>query len=216
MSLMMRAHKQRIRMQGYQGDPGLFSFVGNVIKGVVGGAAGFLTGGPVGAAAGFLGGSGLLGGSRTTVKGASIGSLGFQDPTRIGGGISTGTRICLPGSLPGIGGICATVGGQIGQPGFDPANPFTGGGTLTPQLPVGQQGMACTIPGYKLNKTGYYRKRTNQYVQPGTVCVKRRRMNPLNPRAASRAMTRLCAAKRAVTSLNRITIRKKKSCGSCK
>ena len=76
-------------------------------------------------------------------------------------------------------------------------------------IPGGQTGMGagCT-QGFRPNKSGYY-VQGGQYVAPGTTCVKRRRMNPLNPRALSKAMRRIESAKRATTVLGRITIRKK-------
>jgi len=76
-------------------------------------------------------------------------------------------------------------------------------------VPFGETGMGegCGA-GYRANKSGYY-VQGGQYVEPGTVCVKRRRMNPLNPRALSKAMRRIESAKRATSVLNRITIRKK-------
>ncbi len=76
-------------------------------------------------------------------------------------------------------------------------------------IPGGQTGMGegC-VQGHRPNKSGYWLK-SGQYVEPGSVCVKRRRMNPLNPRALSKAMRRIESAKRATTVLGRITIRKK-------
>lgn len=61
--------------------------------------------------------------------------------------------------------------------------------------------------GTRPNKSGYWLK-SGQYVEPGSVCVRRRRMNPLNPRALSKAMRRIESAKRATAVLGRITIRK--------
>jgi hypothetical protein len=42
--------------------------------------------------------------------------------------------------------------------------------------------------------------------------VKNRRRNPLNPKAASRAISRLESAKRAVKDLGRVSIRKRTTC----
>jgi hypothetical protein len=78
--------------------------------------------------------------------------------------------------------------------------------------------LACGAPqGTHVNKTSYFRRDGSgnaMYVQKGTACVRNRRMNPLNPRALSRAMTRITSAKRAASCLGRITIRKSK-CRSC-
>ena len=75
-------------------------------------------------------------------------------------------------------------------------------------FPGGATGMQGCGNGTRPNKSGYWLQ-GGQYVAPGTVCVKRRRMNPLNPRALSKAMRRIESAKRAASVLNRITIRKK-------
>ncbi len=81
-------------------------------------------------------------------------------------------------------------------------------GAVQRAVPGGATGMQGCGNGTRPNKSGYY-VQGGQYVAPGTVCVKRRRMNPLNPRALSKAMRRIESAKRATTVLNRITIRKK-------
>ena len=81
-------------------------------------------------------------------------------------------------------------------------------GVMQRAIPGGATGMQGCGNGTRPNKSGYY-VQGGQYVPPGTVCVKRRRMNPLNPRALSKAMRRIESAKRATTVLGRITIRKK-------
>lgn len=82
-------------------------------------------------------------------------------------------------------------------------------GSYAPQLPaqsgtsgalVGSgAGTPCTA-GYHYNKTAYYTKRYG-VVEKGSVCVKNRRRNPLNPRALSRAMSRVKSAQKAVKCL---------------
>lgn len=61
--------------------------------------------------------------------------------------------------------------------------------------------------GYRLNKTGYYTK-SGGWVEPGTKYVKIRRRNPLNPKAADRAISRITSAKKASAKLSRVSIRK--------
>lgn len=73
-------------------------------------------------------------------------------------------------------------------------------------VPVGA-GLACP-KGMTPNKSDYFLK-SGEFVPAGTRCVSIRRRNPLNPRAADRAISRLESAKKAVTRLNRITIRSK-------
>jgi hypothetical protein len=72
-------------------------------------------------------------------------------------------------------------------------------------------------PGYRPNRSGYWRRdprdasgNTAIWIPPRSIWVKSRRRNPLNPRAADRAISRLTSAKRAATKLNQITIRKPK------
>lgn len=47
----------------------------------------------------------------------------------------------------------------------------------------------CCPSGYHVNKTTYWTQ-IEGVIQAGTKCVKNRRMNPLNPRALARAVTR--------------------------
>lgn len=66
-------------------------------------------------------------------------------------------------------------------------------------LPGGETGMetvsvACPS-GYHANKADYYLK-DGSYVAKGTRCVKNRRRNPMNPRAMSRAISRIDSGKR--------------------
>lgn len=67
--------------------------------------------------------------------------------------------------------------------------------------------------GYVRNKSSYYRRdpQTGQtvHIPAGTVWRRTRRTNPLNPRAADRAIRRIESAKRAAKMLNRVTVRKK-------
>jgi len=90
--------------------------------------------------------------------------------------------------------------GQVPTPGI--------AGAAQRFMPGGATGFEGCGNGTRPNKSGYWLK-SGQYVAPGSVCVKRRRMNPLNPRALSKAMRRIESAKRATTVLSRITIRKK-------
>lgn len=129
--------------------------------------------------------------------------------------------------IPIISGAAGVVGGLLGGRGPGMPGPmqapagtrFGAGGGLRinpPMLgPIGagvsfgeqQVGTGCGN-GTRPNKSGYWLK-SGQYVEPGSVCVRRRRMNPLNPRALSKAMRRIESAKRATAVLGRITIRKK-------
>jgi len=163
----------------YAGDPGLFGFLGKVVKtglGVVSKLGIPIVSGAAGVAGGLLGGGGFSG----------PGLPGPVTPTvsRFGG--------VMPISL-----------GQAGQV---PAKGF--GAAIRRAVPGGETGMEMCTTGYRANKSGYFLQ-SGQYVEPGTVCVRKRRMNPLNPRALSRAMRRIESAKRATSVLSRISIRKK-------
>jgi len=139
------------------------------------------------------------------------------------------SRLGIP-IVSGVAGVASSLlsGGQPAAPvgpgfrGFGPAGiplstsrmqqqqiPAPGiAGAVQRAIPGGATGMQGCGNGTRPNKSGYY-VQGGQYVAPGTVCVKRRRMNPLNPRALSKAMRRIESAKRAASVLNRITIRKK-------
>jgi len=155
------------------------------------------------------------------------GDPGFFD--FVGRQIKSGLGIVSKLGIPLVSGLAGTAGsllsgggGQRG-PGFQqipltlmqqqgtPMGVRKGGALALGQriIPGGETGMGAGCgSGYRPNKSGYY-VNGGQFVAPGSVCVKRRRMNPLNPRALSKAMRRIESAKRATTVLSRITIRKK-------
>jgi len=167
----------------YAGDPGLFGFLGKVVKtglGVVSKLGIPLVSGAAGIAGGLLGG-------------------GFAGPGLPGPVTPTVSR--FGGVMP----ISLAQAGQIPTPGI--------AGRLQRAIPGGATGMQGCGQGFRPNKSGYYVQGRGGgegvYVEPNTVCVRSRRMNPLNPRALSRAMRRIESAKRATTVLSRITIRKK-------
>jgi len=157
------------------------------------------------------------------------GDPGFFD--FIGKVVKTGLGVVSKLGIPLVSGAAGVAGGLLGggrgpgmsQPLFAPGGRpmlMQGGVPVTQRrpgiiaagqamVPGGQTGMGAGCgQGFRPNKSGYY-VNGGQYVEPGSVCVKRRRMNPLNPRALSKAMRRIESAKRATTVLGRITIRKK-------
>lgn len=139
--------------------------------------------------------------------------IGGQDPIiqpPVGGvqipGVPAGVGICPPGtqclgfSPLGfcIGGCTAlgVGGGDTGGLGFDgppDTPPVTANG---PQAMIPVNG--CCPAGSHKNKSAYWRRENGTwvYVLPGTRCVRNRRRNPLNPRAADRAIGRLRSASR--------------------
>ena len=161
------------------GDPGLFSFLGSAIKGAAG-----LIPGPIGAIA------------RRVFK-PSVPVSGTQ-PILVSNGQMTTSRFqqapdeLLGPPRPGVPAMFqrAFMGGKTGR--FE-----------------AQGGMSLACPtGHHPNKSDYFLK-DGTFVQKGTQCVKNRRRNPLNARAADRAISRIESAKRATKRLGRVTIKKK-------
>ena len=178
---------------GHQGDPGLFGFLGGVIKG---GVTGFLTGGPAGAVMGAMGGAGAAIAGAGTRPSVTQARAAVMFPT-----VST-ARPQLPGGFSGVnvGGPYGITAGRTTGPGITPAAPAR----PTPLLPSGSTAQyapkACGLSGYHYNKTTYHT--AGGTVPRGTKCVKNRKRNPLNPRALSRAMSRVASAQRAVRCLS--------------
>jgi len=138
------------------------------------------------------------------------------------GDIWGGLRGAVGGALKGFAGY----GGQI------PANPQAGPGGVMIQSPIqlnlpfaGAPGMGatlrspfapqmssgagCSMSGYHLNKSDYF-LRSGEFVPKGSKWVRNRKRNPANARATSRAISRVVGAKRYATSLQRVSIRKRK------
>jgi len=119
------------------------------------------------------------------------------------------TRGGTPQAAPG--GIKLQQAQQMGRP-F--TSPFPGGAGPGPALaPLPPAGLpdcpAGSMAGYHLNKSDYF-LRSGEFVPAGSRYVKNRKRNPANARATSRAISRVVGAKRYATSLQRITIRKRK------
>lgn len=171
-----------------QGDPGLFSAIGSVVKKVGGAVYNTLVPSPIKTGVGVV--SSIVGGRGSAPQLPQLpppGARNFPAPQ-------------LPprgGAMPGpMAQVPATVGGP-------------GGTAMVDTKPA----IACP-QGYHPNKSGYYRRSpagSVLYIPPGHACVKNRRRNPLNPRAMDRAIGRLSSAKKAAKKLGRITIRE--SCG---
>lgn len=147
------------------------------------------------------------------LKGVAKGAAGF-----LVGGPAGAAAAVLP-DIVGRGGAPPTTPGLVAPPPqtapvvrtpgiLGAAQRFLPGGRTGYQVQVPANGMGCPS-GYRPNKTEYFLK-DGTFVAKGSRCVKIRRRNPLNPRAADRAMSRLQSAKKAAQKLNRVTIRKKK------
>ncbi len=97
------------------------------------------------------------------------------------------------------------------------------GGFIQRALPGGETGLqveaaatngACT-KGFHLNKSDYFLK-NGTFIAKGTMCVKNRRRNPLNPRALTRAVARIDAGKIWQSKLSEIATGKFTAAGNRK
>lgn len=190
----------------YRGDPGLFGFIGKAIGGVAK-IAGSIIPGPIGGIAKLV--SGALSSAGKPVN-PSIAAKPL--PASVMSVLTASNVPQLPQfpqqiglvntqnvTSPGVGMVPYAPPGTVNQSGL-------GAGAST-------NGAGCQS-GYHRNKTGYFTKKYG-WIPQGSVCVKNRKRNPLNPRALSRSMARLSSAQCAASFLNRVTIapRKKKGCG---
>ena len=174
-----------------QGDPGLFGFIGKALTT----AASFIPG-PIGTIAGAIR-EGLSGGPGGVVSnGQIISRSGFQQ---------------TPEPFPGkLGPFELDIFGA-GQKGASLSLGANGESTAFVQNGNG----ACPV-GRHLNKSSYFLN-DGTFIQKGSRCVKNRRRNPLNPRAASRAISRLESAKKATRSIDRFSIKcRRHSRAGCK
>lgn len=196
-----------------QGDPGIFGDIFGGIKGAIGG---FLGGGPLGAISGAAKGAF---GNKPGPAGLTPNMQAAIARAQAGKPLSAAARNALQGR-----GIAIPMPILKAGPGFGPqATPVTRtpgiGGFAERLLPGGatgfevagmaaQGGMGTSCPpGFHPNKSSYW---TSQgFVPAGAKCVRNRRRNPMNPRALSRAISRVESAKKASSRLGRITVRKK-------
>lgn len=192
MSLAMKAAKH-----GYVGDPGLFGFLGKAI-----GAVSNVLPGPLG----------MVGKAVSNVMAPQKPSVNVAQQIKPGVMITSGSIPTGVPSLPGVGQFPPLKPDSIKTTGSGLVTPYGGVGTVSQTQYFSPNGSACAVKGTHVNKQGYF-LRNGQYVAPGSKCVKNRRRNPLNPRALSRAMSRLESAKRASKALQRITIKDSKGCG---
>lgn len=179
----------------------LFSTLGKIA-----GVVGSVLPGPIGTVAKTVGGAlagtagtGTFSGNylptvlKSNVPQALPGGAKLQDP---------GKPSIFTQGLPSIDSVKVTQSGA----GLGPLGGFIGSQTAT-FYPTTQNGSCgASSRGTHLNRTGYFLK-NGQYIAPGTKCVTNRRRNPLNPRALSRAMSRLSSAKKAVKALDRFEIK---------
>jgi len=137
----------------------------------------------------LIGASGVPGFSQAARFTSSILRGGSRDPrfNRARGaqlerfrGRMVNTRAVLPGAV-GPGGVLGAMGARGG---------ITGAGVSFEPGDMGE----CP-KGFRLNKSSYYIKSSGEFVEPRTRCVRIRRRNPDNGRAARRAASRLLQRK---------------------
>ena len=120
-----------------------------------------------------------FGGAAAAVQGAALrtGQNGDRMPPSPPMRPMVGTQVMVP--RPGVVGAVQRF--------------LPGGFSGTQVATVGPNG-ACP-PKFRLNKTSYTLK-DGTFVPAGTRCVRKRRMNPTNPKAMSRSIQRIDAGKR--------------------
>jgi len=191
----------------FMGDPGIFG----TLKGLAGkavGAAIDIAPGPVGFAARK---------ARSFVRGRRGGRTVGPLPTPRRSRPGVGVRI--PAFRRSFGGGVRGRGTTGRAPSADIEFQFNGGG---PPVDVGEAGQVVmgssgqAIPacaqGFRPNKSGYYRRTPAGgvvFIEPETVCVRSRRIDPGNTRATKRAIARIRAAKRLKDALGGVTVHKK-------
>lgn len=174
---------------------------------------------------------GLAGGGGTSLGVTGMSNGNGWDPWVSLYGIGVGP--CGPGMKclgASVGGICAgtcVVDTTQQQPwtelpitGYEPygpqigptyQEPITGG--VTPRMANGVQ--ICCPSGYHPNRSAYFTRGIRdgggpRWVNKGTVCVKNRRTNPLNPKALSKAGARLYQGKQVNKWLNKVEVPKRR------
>lgn len=166
------------------GDPGLFSFVGDIVKSIPGvGTVVSAVETGVKAIGGLLGGGGARASTiKTQAQPQAAMRMTAEAPSlvqRTLGGAQFGLTVGPVGLEAGVGEV-AEAAQMLRR---------NGRGMLPPA-------------GYHWNKAGYYVRDSSDpmrgiYVPPGTVAVKNRRRNPFNPRALDRATSRIAQFARA-------------------
>ncbi len=127
-----------------------------------------------------------------------IGGVGICPPGMSCLGVSP-LGVCIGGCVPGV--IGDGDERAIGPPLEDRPPVTAKPGAFAPVN-------GCCPSGYHLNKSAYWRMENGQhvYIMPQTRCVRNRRRNPLNPRAADRAIGRLRSASAFGKYLAKVTL----------
>jgi len=173
-----------------QGDPGLFGFLGDAIKKGIS-----FVQDPLGTIGGLISGSTGLSGGPGNGQVVTNGSIITSGPIVAQSGFQQQPIIDINFPFQGEPGAGVTIFNPFGPSQSSPSTAL-----------VAQNGNGACAVGSHLNKSSYFLK-NGTFIQKGSRCVKNRRRNPLNPRAASRAISRLESAKKAVRSIDRFSIK---------
>lgn len=145
----------------YRGDPGMFSFIEKGVKSI---------------ARAVIPGAGVAIDAYRAIT--SGGRKPAAAPMALQGPVMQGPAVHLPGGTSvSLGQIqLPSIGGMVGSliPSFGPSSSAPGG--------------ACP-KGMRLNKSGYFLQ-DGTFVPPQSRCVRYRSMNPLNPRALRKGLSR--------------------------
>ena len=196
MSMALRRSRARagtgpaLNRQQFRGDPGLF---GDIFRT----ATSFIRD-PIGTAIDI--GTKILGGGGGDPPPKTM-AQSQAEAVATNGTITSFAQDKFPGE---IGPFDLDIFGA-GQPGASLSFGANGASTATAAPANGK----CQS-GFHLNKATYFLK-SGQRILKGTVCVKNRRRNALNDRAASNAIKRLEGARKAIKNIQRVSIR----CGKC-
>lgn len=197
----------------------LLGVLGGIAKVGIGVATGGVAGGAVALGSVLAGGSG--GGPTATPLPPTTPTI--NDKNRAAAILAAGGGAIIkpsvnPTLLPTPDSVKVTQGGVTIGPGgsiFSQQGP-TATAYFSPEPMTGVQSgasstaLTCTTgTGHRLNKTGYF-LRDGRYVAPGTKCVKTRRRNSLNPRALSRAISRVAAAKKWSKMLEGVEVKRRR------
>ena len=188
---------------GFQGDPGLFGSIGRFLGGAATTVGGFLPG-PAGT---ILTKAGSLISGTNTVIGRPVSVAAAQPVAAQSAGLVAQDR-SVTERLRDVIDVDFPFGGE---PGFG-VQFFGGGGGKSTAVPAPANGKC--MGGFHRNKASYFLKDGTRILK-GTVCVKNRRRNDLNDRAASNAIKRLEGARKAIKNIQRVSIRCARCPGKC-
>lgn len=187
-----------------RGDPGIIDFAKKVGGGIVG-AAKTVGGVVIDIAPGPIGIAARKARSFVRGRGVATSDIGIRGaPSLQGGRVRPGVGVSLRGGgaverfRQEVGASQASrkrLGLRAGSFGLELEEEFPGGEPEQFTAGVTSARIGCP-PGMRPNKSDYFRRSPAGgvvFIEKGTVCVRSRRRNPLNPRALDRAVGRVAS-----------------------